>query len=192
MDETILTTILRDFKIIGYRLYYALIPCGSDKNLRNYDLWGPLLFGLLLSMTLSFGVWSTNNNAMITILKKQSIHYYSYVFSIVFTIVWLGAFFVTLNTKLLGGKITLLQSLSLLGYCVFPLNIASFITIFIEKYLTKEWYFKEIIIIISLLWSIKASTGFMTQMINNDNKKLLAVYPIALFYVILSWMIMLQ
>lgn len=59
------------------------------EGLRDWDLWGPLVFCLLLSMLLSF-------NAM----KEQK----SLVFSGVFAIVWIGEAVVTLQIKLLGGN----------------------------------------------------------------------------------------
>ena len=45
-------------------------------------------------------------------------------FAEVFVIVWIGAMVVTLNSKLLGGQISLFQSVCVLGYCLTPLAIA--------------------------------------------------------------------
>lgn len=58
-------------------------------GLRDWDLWGPLIFCLLLSMLLSF-----NHEA------KQR----DEVFSGVFAMVWIGEAVVTLQIKLLGGN----------------------------------------------------------------------------------------
>lgn len=60
-----------------------------SEGLRDWDLWGPLVFCLLLSLLLSF-------NAM----KDQK----TLVFSGVFAIVWIGEAVVTLQIKLLGGN----------------------------------------------------------------------------------------
>lgn len=54
LDEPVMTTLLRDVRKIGIKLRYVLVPSGSEsealKELRNWDLWGPLLLCLVLSM----------------------------------------------------------------------------------------------------------------------------------------------
>ena len=74
------------------------------------DLWGPLLVCLLLSSVLSISTPSDSS---------------SLVFATVFVIVWCGAALVTVNAQLLGGSISFFQSVCILGYCVFPLTLAS-------------------------------------------------------------------
>lgn len=49
------------------------------------------------------------------------------MFASVFVIVWCGAALVTVNAALLGGKISFFQSVCVLGYCICPLNVASFV-----------------------------------------------------------------
>jgi protein YIPF6 len=58
-------------------------------GLRDWDMWGPLIFCLLLSMLLSFNAQSDQRDI---------------VFSGVFAIVWIGEAVVTLQIKLLGGN----------------------------------------------------------------------------------------
>jgi hypothetical protein len=60
-----------------------------SEGLRDWDLWGPLVFCLLLSLLLSFNA-----------AEKQK----SLVFSGVFAMVWIGEAVVTLQIKLLGGN----------------------------------------------------------------------------------------
>lgn len=62
---------------------------GMSEGLRDWDLWGPLVFCLLLSLLLS-----------IRALEEQA----SLVFSGVFAMVWLGEVLVTMQIKLLGGN----------------------------------------------------------------------------------------
>ena len=132
LDEPVSQTIARDCQEIGIRLRAVLLPYSHDKDLRNWDLWGlsfifscvckktnkktkqkqkhkgPLIFCLLLACTMSFGS-SEEDSAL--------------VFTAVFVIVWCGAAVVTANTALLGGKISFFQSVCVLGYCIFPLNM---------------------------------------------------------------------
>lgn len=58
-------------------------------GLRDWDLWGPLIFCLLLSMLLSFNAKPEQRDE---------------VFSGVFAMVWIGEAVVTLQIKLLGGN----------------------------------------------------------------------------------------
>ena len=67
----------------------GVLQGGMSDGLRDWDLWGPLIFCLLLSMFLSMRASS-----------KQS----DLVFSGVFSIVWIGEAVVTLQIKLLGGN----------------------------------------------------------------------------------------
>ncbi len=65
-----------------------------------------------------------------------------------------GAVIVTFNTRILGGKISYFQSVSILGYCIFPL----FIIIFFLKILTaaglKSMLVKVVGILIASFWCV--------------------------------------
>jgi hypothetical protein len=50
----------------------------------------------------------------------------------VFTEVALGAVILTINVILLGGSIVFFQSLCLMGYCLFPINIAAIVCVFVK------------------------------------------------------------
>ncbi|KAI9671069.1 MAG: hypothetical protein M1831_005154 [Alyxoria varia] len=77
--------------IVGQLQNPEIVLQGSmSEGLRNWDLWGPLLFCLLLSLFLSLRA-----------LPDQK----SFVFSGVFAIVWIGEAVVTMQIKLLGGNI---------------------------------------------------------------------------------------
>ena len=47
---------------------------------------------------------------------------------------------VTLNAQLLGGKISFFQSVCVLGYCIFPLNVASVLCFFVS-----HWLFRVVV-----------------------------------------------
>ncbi|KAG1676262.1 hypothetical protein FOA52_006480 [Chlamydomonas sp. UWO 241] len=113
IDETIMTTISRDLVTIGRNLRTVLIPINwkftaQEQALRNWDLWGPLIFMLLLASTLSWG-------------EQEA----STVFALVFAECALGAIVLTGNVILLGGDIVFFQALCLLGYCLFPICVAA-------------------------------------------------------------------
>jgi len=116
LDEPVMDTIMRDLNQVGSKLKVVLLPLGNDsrntviQRLRDWDLWGPLLVCLLLSITLS--ITAPGDSA-------------SLVFAAVFVIVWFGAAAVTMNAQLLGGTISFFQSVCILGYCVFPLVLSA-------------------------------------------------------------------
>mmetsp|Transcript_23378 Transcript_23378/g.37423 ORF Transcript_23378/g.37423 Transcript_23378/m.37423 type:complete len:199 (+) Transcript_23378:580-1176(+) len=175
LDEPVSETILRDLRLIGIRLRHVLVPNATTQSeLRNWDLWGPLIFCLMLAMSMSFGA---NDDADASL-----------IFSAVFVIVWLGAAVVTVNAALLGGKISFFQSVCVLGYCLFPLNVVSLLVAIIG---VNHKNIKLGVIIVGALWSVKASVGFMEQFVP-DGRKALGLYPVFLFYVTLSWMILAQ
>jgi len=68
----------------------ALLQQGNmPSGLKDWDLWGPLIFCLLLSVLLSFNARSDQRDL---------------VFSGVFALVWIGEAVVTLQIRLLGGN----------------------------------------------------------------------------------------
>ena len=93
LNEPIISTFMRDLRRVGKKLKTVLVPLGAEadtlKELRDWDLWGPLLLCLVLSI--------------ITSARAPS-GQHSLVFAGVFVLVWVGAAVVTLNAKLLGGK----------------------------------------------------------------------------------------
>ena len=119
LDEAIITTIYRDLYSVYIKLILVINPLTSDevkkKHIRQWDLWGPLLFTVFLACTLAI---NSNDKSQTVIL--------------IFLIFWVGSFLVFLNSNLLGVKISIFQIFCLLGYCLFPLNISSFIFCFIK------------------------------------------------------------
>ena len=109
----------------------------KQKELRQWDLWGPFIVCLILGIILSFTS------------KKSS----GLVFSTIFIIIWVGGIVITINSSLLGGKLSLLQCICLLGYCSFPCVVSAFLVRIILNFLPV--IAKLIIVILSFVWSIK-------------------------------------
>ena len=99
------------------------------------DLWGPFLLTLLLSTTLSF----RKNEAASTII------------TLIFIIMWVGSFVVYLNANFLGSHMSFFQSVSLLGYCLFPINVVSLITLLVGGWIPA--IFKLLLVVLSFIWS---------------------------------------
>eukprot|EP00347_Sterkiella_histriomuscorum_P006249 403353491 len=179
LDEPVCETIKRDLAKIWYKLRVVINPItpflsdDKKKEIRNWDLWGPFIFCLMLAVTLS----SATNADDKTLL-----------FEIVFIIVWVGAGVISINGQLLGGKISFFQSVCLLGYCLFPLNIAALINLGIGASI--HILIKLAYVGLAFVWSTYSSVHFIKEMVPAD-RKALAMYPVFLFYLFLSWFIIL-
>ncbi|PRP80406.1 Yip1 domain-containing protein [Planoprotostelium fungivorum] len=172
LDEPVLSTLWRDISRVGYKLFHVLIPRGySEKALRDWDLWGPLVFCLALALVLGGD------------LAVQ-----------VFIIVALGSIVITLNSILLGGKVSFFQSVCLVGYCIFPILLAAIICTFVNIPLgSKSWaiFFNIGFAAGGFVWSVWASVGFLSAAVP-DHRRLLAIYPVILFYAALSWLVLIS
>jgi len=180
LDEPIISTIKRDLHAIGKKFLYVLVPRESGSLLRDWDLWGPLILCILLAIMLQGGGEGIGNG-----------HDGGPQFSEVFVIVWLGASIVTLNSKLLGGTISFFQSVCVLGYCVLPLTVALIICSILQAtthHSTAVFAARCVIVLAMFVWSTWASTTFLGDS-QPHNRKALAVYPICLFYFVISWLI---
>jgi protein YIPF6 len=227
LDEPVVTTIMRDLRIIGRKLKVVLLPGGTLreslpslpgtgganeatmtaqaeatlKALRDWDLFGPLLLCLVFSIVLSLSAPSQQT---------------SLVFAGVFVTFFVGAAIVTTNAKLLGGKISFFQSVSLLGYSTAPLVIAALFC-----YLVSNTLLRTLVVGLALVWATRgkfkalthpplghkltrrtlssspfllllaASVVFMAGLVD-ASKRQLAVYPVVLYFLVLSWMAAIQ
>ncbi|KAJ2779455.1 hypothetical protein H4R18_004006 [Coemansia javaensis] len=171
LDEPILTTIGRDFGKVGRKTVQVLYPKGRDNALKEWDLWGPLFFCLSLAITMSFLAPDQQASA---------------VFTGVFALVCIGSCVVTLNCKLLGGHVSFFQSVCTLGYCISPMAIASLVTLLAHRIIVTLP-----VVTVAVGWSISAAVGFLAggQL---ANRRLLAVYPICLFYICIGWIIIIS
>jgi hypothetical protein len=110
----------------------------------------------------------------------------SILFTGVFSIVTFGGAVATLNVLLIGGTIGFFQSLCALGYCLFPLAIASLVSLIFPWLLVKA-----IVIPWAWWWSISSLSRFFGDQIPAD-RKILGLYPCALLYAILAWILFLH
>ena len=64
---------------------------------------------------------------------------------------WVGSLVVFLNANFLGSAMTFFQAASLLGYCLFPINVVSFAMIFLQGWMPSV--FKLAAVGFSFLWA---------------------------------------
>ncbi|CAD5115064.1 DgyrCDS4079 [Dimorphilus gyrociliatus] len=180
LDEPVRVTVLRDVKAVGKKFVHVLWPKESRALLREWDLWGPLILCIFLAMMLQGStktIDSSNDGGP--------------QFAEVFVIYWVGAFIVTLNIKLLGGSISFFQSVCVLGYCVLPLAVSLIvcrIILLAETQSVVLFIIRCVVVLIAFGWSTFASTAFLSES-QPPKRKALAVYPIFLFYFVISWLV---
>ena len=169
LDEPITITLKRDLNVIFTKVKYVIVPKMTERKIEelyNWDLWGPLIFCFLYSIALSTGKSNSETS----------------IFVLIFVIFWIGGFIITFNERFLGAQIGICQVLSLLGYGMFPTIVAG---IFIGFLRINNIYIKLILVVVGLIWSILASLGFFSRLVEAD-KKLLAILPVFIFLFTLS------
>ena len=145
------------------------------KQLKDWDLWGPLVLCLLLGIILSMN--APTNQAALT-------------FAAVFIAISVGSTIVTMNVQLLGGTISFFQSVCVLGYSVFPLVIAAFV-IGCLKLLYIHWlWIHSIVVVVGSIWSLRISSIFISLYVRQE-RRALALYPVVYYYAFLAWLILL-
>ncbi|WVZ09476.1 hypothetical protein V8G54_014006 [Vigna mungo] len=200
LTEPVWDTVKRDLSRIVSNLKLVVFPNpyreDPGKALRDWDLWGPFFFIVFLGLTLS---WSAS-------VKKSE------VFAVAFALLAAGAVILTLNVLLLGGgaghsgkynvmnkdkhltfffissnfqggHIIFFQSLSLLGYCLFPLDVGALICMLKDNVIVKV-----VVVCVTLAWSSWAAYPFMSSAVN-PRRKALALYPVFLMYVSVGFLI---
>jgi len=187
LDESISKTFKRDIDRIvsnvknvldAKRVFLGNRRSNGEENsyqqqpLRDWDLYGPLIFVLLFGVCLSSSAGGGSSSKT----KSDA----GTIFSVVFATVAFGAFALTLNVKFLGGKIIFLQAMSLIGYCIFPLDMSALLC----WVSTNSWY-RFFVVGLGVTWSCGASVPFVSAAVVEE-RKALAVYPMVLLYVTLG------
>lgn len=181
LDEPVKDTILRDVKAVGTKFYHVLYPKHKAALLKDWDLWGPLILCVFLASALQHE-------------SADKIDDSGLQFAEIFFIVWFGAIVVTINSKLLGGNISVFQSVCVLGYCLLAPSIALIVCLFLDlifNYSLFLFILKFLIVTAGFVWAIIGATVFLGDS-QLPKRKALAVYPIFLFYFVVSWMILSQ
>jgi hypothetical protein len=81
-------------KRIIFKIEHVLLPrfnASKGREIQNWDLWGPLLITLTLCITCAFS-------------GDKDFEERGSVFIIIFVIVWIGGFVISLNSQFLGAK----------------------------------------------------------------------------------------
>jgi len=178
LDEPISETIRRDLHAVGSKFFHVLYPVEKKSLLKEWDLWGPLILCTFMATVLQghdTGDGTGDGGPQ---------------FAEVFVIVWVGSLIVTLNTKLLGGNISFFQSVCVLGYCLLPLAAALLVCRILLFFSdgTLVLVLRSVFVLVGFCWSTFASRQFLGDC-SPPEKKMMTVYPMVLFYLVIAWMV---
>uniref|UniRef100_M4E5N6 Protein YIP n=1 Tax=Brassica campestris TaxID=3711 RepID=M4E5N6_BRACM len=126
---------------------------------------------------------SSSTQKVTPVPVPPSLSFQSEVFAVAFALLAAGAVILSLNVLLLGGHIIFFQSLSLLGYCLFPLAVGAVICMLKDNVILKM-----IVVSSTLARSSSAAYSFMSTAVN-PKRKALALYPVFLMYVSVGFLI---
>jgi len=73
-----------------------------------------------------------------------------------------------------------------LGYCIFPLVIASILSLFLPSIILRG-----IFVGIAFLWAAYASIGFLGE-VRLEKRRVLAVFPMGMFFFVLGWIVLIS
>nr|AGM32240.1 Yip1 domain containing protein [Coptotermes formosanus] len=171
LSETVGETLKKDLINIKEKILLVINPFSEANTLQSYDLWGPLIFCLFLSVVLA--ITASTNNATL-------------MFTGTFSIITFGGGAATLNLILMSSSSAFFPALCAIGYCLFPLCVSS-----VLFFLCPILVLKILFVIGGLVFAILAVLRFLKSKLKDD-QKYLAIFPCMLLYSILSWMIFLQ
>lgn len=142
----------------------------SEVTALDWDLWGPLAFSLLYSVTMGLFAPTSQTNS---------------VFSGTFAFIWAFFLIVGLNIQLLGGTISFMSAISATGYSMFPIVVGALINC-----LVIPWRLVRLpIMVVLAAWSVYAGNMSLRCLGVLPGRVFLAVYPMGLMYAVLSWLV---
>lgn len=77
-----------------------------------------------------------------------------------------------------------------LGYCVFPLTVSAFVIAILGPMGLGKLWLDLIWLALGFVWSTRVSSIFVGQFVKRE-RRLLALYPVFFFYLLLGWLILL-
>lgn len=132
----------------------------DKKFLEESDMAGPFLIIIIFAFSL--------------VLQYKTCFGYLYGISV------FGSFFIFLLLNLMSKErgILLYNTISVLGYCMIPIVILSFISVFLDM----KGIVGGILCFLVIIASSISASRFFEIALNNSNQKWLIFYPVCLFY----------
>ena len=143
-------------------------------ELRNWDLWGPLIFCLLITM-------------FIALASSQS--QVDDIFGVIYMVLFGGALVVGVNATLVGSEGSIFMMISILGYCLAPFVVAAAVNYFLRRVI----FFLGVSLVCGFcwFWAVKSASVFIAACCRRS-RRILALYPIMLYYMFFAFFIALD
>lgn len=136
----------------------------------EWDLWGPLIFSLVYSVTMGIAASKDQMNL---------------AFSGSFSFIWLFYIVIGLNIQLLGGNISFMSAISAAGYSMFPIVVGALLSTLLIK-----WRLIRLALMVFLgAWSVYAGSMSLRCSGVLPGRVILAIYPVGLMYAVLCWLV---
>lgn len=100
---------------------------------------------------------------------------------------WLGGVLVAANLRLLGYRLSLLPALAFLGYALGPSTAAALFSLAIPRWLAP---IKWLGVGIALVWALAAAVRLLEADPALEDRRVLASYPLILYYGLLTWIML--
>jgi len=175
LDEPILTSVIRDLRAVGQKLFFALLPSKNNVLMREWDLWGPLFLCIYIGL----------------LLQGMSTDSDSSRFTAIFMVYWTGVAVVTYNTVFVQkATVSMFQCLSVIGYCLAPvaLIVSLFEVFHIFGVATNQVVLRLLLVTGGVTWASFSSVKIL-RAYTEEEKKLLVLGPIVLLYATLGLLI---
>lgn len=143
-------------------------------ELRNWDLWGPLIFGLLITLFIALG-------------SSQS--QVDDIFGVIYMVLFGGAMVVGVNSYLVGSEGSIFMMISILGYCLAPFVVAALVNWLLRRVI----FFMGVAIVCAFcwFWAVKSASVFIAACCRRS-RRMLALFPIMLYYMFFAFFIALD
>ena len=146
----------------------------KKRELRDWDLWGPLIFSMVISIFISMSSSAEKDDDA--------------VFGTVYLTLFGGAALVGLNTYLVSQFSSTFLMMSIMGYCLFPFVLASAIGFFFRRII--GFIGMSIICAGAYLWAVVSARAFFGDQVKQERRNMV-VYPVALYYLFFAFYVLL-
>ena len=183
-NETTGDTIHRLVIHLFEKIKFSILPFCSKhprpKEALEWDLWGPFIYLSIIGICSNYSFSNSGNSIAITLFNSV----FASIFCSVFKIFFIGGFFIYLNIYYLGGKLSIFQVYSCLGYSMYllALLVAMFSTSVHLSYNNKF-----LALIGGCLWSSIVFMFFIKKMVP-ENKEGMAMFPSLILYISIAFL----
>ena len=175
LDESVYDTFMRDINVIWAKVKIVflrnVVHPDVQKHIDDWDLWGPLLLGVLFSLFSSDVIHSKYDSSV--------------VFATLLVVQWLGAVVIAVNAKLLKMDISYFQMACALGYSLIPVYIFSVLI----SVLNLTRLVKFILQLVGVMWSMRTMNVFLSKSLDNS-RRALVLFPALLYFLFFASIIM--